>query len=119
MLNRIDGHSAWVNQKAMELSGPNVTPVPPDGGDIINDCILIDNAMNPVQFVMPKPDESTVEKWINLALKIIIPRGITNIHDAWQDPVTVKVLQQMSANGKLPIRIYGMLGSSYPKLLKQ
>ena len=68
---------------------------------------------------MPKPDESTVEKWINLALKIIIPRGITNIHDAWQDPVTVKVLQQMSANGKLPIRVYGMLGSSYPKLLKQ
>ena len=119
MLNRIDGHSAWVNQKAMELSGLDVTPNPPEGGDIINDCILIDNAMNPVQFVMPKPDESTVEKWINLALKIIIPRGITNIHDAWQDPVTVKVLQQMSANGKLPIRVYGMLGSSYPKLLKQ
>ena len=118
MLNRIDGHSAWVNQKAMELSGLNVTPTPPDGGDIINDCILIDNAMNPVQFVMPKPDETIVEKWIKLALEIIITRGITNIHDAWQDPTTVKVLQQLSEAGKLPIRIYGMLGSSHPKLLK-
>ena len=48
MLNRIDGHSAWVNQKAMELSGLDIAPISPDGGDIINDCILIDNAMNPV-----------------------------------------------------------------------
>jgi predicted amidohydrolase YtcJ len=30
----------------------------------------------------------------------------------------VKVLQQLSEAGKLPIRIYGMLGSSHPKLLK-
>jgi hypothetical protein len=68
MLNRIDGHSSWVNQKAMQLSGLSVSPNLPEGGEIINDCILIDNAMNPVQFVIPKPDESTVEKCINLAL---------------------------------------------------
>ena len=119
MLNRIDGHSCWVNRKVMQLSGLDVLPIPPDGGDIINDCILIDNAMEPVQFVIPKPDEITVEKWINLALEIIAPRGITNIHDAWQDATTVKVLQKLSNAGKLPIRVYGMLGSSYPKLLRK
>ena len=119
MLNRIDGHSCWVNQKVMELSGLNVSPKPPEGGDIINNCILIDNAMNPVQFVIPKPDESTIEKWIKLALEKIIPRGITNIHDAWQDPTTVNVLKQMASENKLPIRVYGMLGSGYHKLLKQ
>ena len=119
MLTRIDGHSCWVNEKAMHLSGLNISSDPPDGGDIINDCILIDNAMKPVQFVIPKPDENTVNKWIKLALDIIIPRGITNIHDAWQDPTTVKVLQQLSEKNELPIRVYGMLGSRYPKLLKQ
>ena len=80
----------------MALSGLEVAPISPDGGDIINDCILIDNAMNPVQFVLPKPDEAMVERWIKLALEIIITRGITNIHDAWQDPTTVKVLQQLA-----------------------
>jgi len=56
----------------------------------------------------------------NFATKYIlgISDGITNIHDAWQDSITVKVLQQLSEAGKLPIRIYGMLGSSHPKLLK-
>ena len=52
MLTRIDGHACWVNQKAMHLSGLNVSSEPPDGGDIINDCILIDNAMKPVKFVI-------------------------------------------------------------------
>jgi len=89
MLMRIDGHSCWVNQKAMQLSGLDVSINPPEGGDIINDCILIDNAMDPVQFVIPKPDEAMVEKWIRLSLEIILPRGITNVHDAWQDPITV------------------------------
>ena len=119
MLTRIDGHSCWVNQKAMHLSGLDVSPNPLEGGDIINDCILIDNAMIPVQFVIPKADKSSVEKWIKLALDIIITRGITNIHDAWQDPTTVKVLQKLAKAEELPIRIYGMLGSSHSKFLNQ
>ena len=119
MLTRIDGHSCWVNHKAMQLSGIDSSQKPPEGGNIINNCILIDNAMNPVKLVIPKPDEKKVKKWIKLALDIIIPRGITNIHDAWQDPTTVKVLRELSQNNELPIRVYGMLGSSYPKLLKQ
>ncbi len=119
MLTRIDGHSCWVNQKALQLSGLDIAGDPPDGGDIINHCILIDNAMDPVQFVIPKPDEVLVEKWIKLAFDIIIPRGITNIHDAWQDPTVVKVLRKMAEEDRLPIRIYGMLGSSHKKLLNQ
>ena len=119
ILTRIDGHSYWVNQKAMQLSGLDVSLEPPQGGNIINDCILIDNAMQPVQAIIPKPSEKNVERWIELALEIIISKGITNIHDAWQDPVTIKVLQKLSKNNALPIRVYGMLGSSYPKLLKK
>ena len=119
MLTRIDGHSCWVNQIAMHLSGLDVSLEVPEGGDIINNCVLIDNAMNPVQFVIPKPNEEKIKKWIQLALDIIIPKGITNIHDAWQDPTTVKVLKELANHNQLPIRIYGMLGSSYSKLLNE
>ncbi|SVE48007.1 uncharacterized protein METZ01_LOCUS500861, partial [marine metagenome] len=64
ILTRIDGHSYWVNQKAMQLSGLDVSLEPPKGGNIINDCILIDNAMQPVQAIIPKPSEKNVERWI-------------------------------------------------------
>ena len=117
MLTRIDGHSCWVNDVAMGMSGLNIEADPPSGGKIINSCILIDNAMKPVIQLIPKSDSKTVEKWIKQALAIIIKRGITNIHDAWQEPVTIDVIKKLEKNNELPIRVYGMLGSSYDKLL--
>ena len=117
ILTRIDGHACWVNNVAMEMSGLNIKADPPNGGKIINDCILIDNAMSPVTKLIPKANAKTVEKWIKLALDIIIKRGITNIHDAWQDPVTIEVIKNLEEKNKFPIRCFGMLGSSYDKLL--
>ena len=118
MLTRIDGHSCWVNKHAMFLSGLDVSSASIEGGEIINNCILIDNAMNPVQFIVPKQNEKSIEKWIKLALKIVVSKGITNVHDAWQDPIIVKVLKKLENEKKLPIRVYGMLGSSHTKFLK-
>ena len=117
MLTRIDGHSCWVNNIAMKMSGLNIEADPPDGGKIINSCILIDNAMEPVTQFIPKSDSKVVKKWIKMALDIIIKRGITNIHDAWQDPVTIDVIKNLEEKNELPIRCFGMLGSRYNKLL--
>ena len=117
ILSRIDGHSCWVNDVAMEMSGLNIVSDPPEGGKIINNCILIDNAMNPVTQLIPKPDATMVEKWIKSALDIIVKRGITNIHDAWQEPMTIDVIRNLDKKNELPIRVYGMLGSHYRKLL--
>ena len=75
--------------------------------------------MNLVTQLIPKSDAKTVEKWIKLALDIITKRGITNIHDAWQEPVTIDVIKKLDDKGGLPIRCFGMLGSSYSKLLDQ
>ena len=117
MLTRIDGHACWVNDIAMQMSGMHIDANPPEGGQVVNNCILIDNAMNPVKIHIPKPSEQTVKKWIKLATEIIISRGITNIHDAWQDQITIDILKQLEANNQLPIRCYGMIGSSYTKIL--
>ena len=118
-LTRIDGHSSWVNDVAMEMSGLHVKADPPDGGKIINDCILIDNAMNPVKNLIPKEQMRTIEKWMKLAFEIIVSRGITNIHDAWQDPITIDTLKKIDLHGELPIRCYGMIGSSHEKFLNK
>ena len=47
-LTRIDGHSAWVNNAAIsktQLNKKELNNI--SGGTIINDCIMIDNAMSP------------------------------------------------------------------------
>ena len=73
--------------------------------------------MKPLTPHIPKSDVQTIEKWIKMALDIIVTKGITNIHDAWQEPVTVDVIKKMEDNDEFPIRCFGMLGSSYDKLL--
>ena len=53
-LTRIDGHSAWVNEcaiKLLNISCESLREI--SGGEVINDCILIDNTMNPFKSILP------------------------------------------------------------------
>ena len=46
-LTRIDGHSAWVNNIAIQKTGLTINQINNiDGSRVINDCIMVDNAMN-------------------------------------------------------------------------
>ena len=116
MLTRIDGHSCWVNDNAIKLSGLD-SSIQIDGGDIVNGCILIDNAMNPIQESIPKSDDKMIQKWIKMATKIIISRGITNIHDAWQTSDMIKNINFLIEKNEFPIRCYGMLASHDQQLI--
>ncbi len=118
-LTRIDGHSAWVNQKAKDLAGINSTFTTPEGGELINDCILIDNAMDIVTEILPNPTECDVDRWLTSAVNEMPKRGITGVHDAWQCPITVGSMKKISKNPKFPIRCYGMLGNKYIDLLEE
>ena len=118
MLTRIDGHSSWVNKHAIKLSSLDISN-DIDGGSIINNCILIDNAMNPIQKIIPKPNNEMIEKWIKMALEIIISRGITNIHDAWQNRETINAIKTLIKKNEFPIRCYGMLASNDNDLLEE
>ena len=57
ILTRIDGHSCWVNKKALQIAEID-TSTNPSGGRVINNCVLIDNAMNPLKKVIPKPSQT-------------------------------------------------------------
>ena len=119
-LTRIDGHSAWVNNMAIEQSGFTLNQIKDiDGGQVINDCIMIDNAMNCFKHCLPKDTKSQVKSWIKIAIKEANKMGITGVHDAWQDSVTIDAIQELIDENEFPIRCYGMLASNDKKLLKK
>ncbi len=118
MLTRIDGHSIWVNDYALKLGGYDVKNLKsPEGGQIINNCVLLDNAMNPIWDAQPEDSFDDVKRWIKTAAQTARSRGITNVHDAWQDADTVRAIQELAEAGEFPIRCYGMLASSDSTLL--
>jgi predicted amidohydrolase YtcJ len=116
-LIRIDGHSAWVNQKAFEVAGLSVPLDNPLGGDCINNCILIDNSMNLVLEHLPQDTTENIKRWIALATDTLIKRGVTSVHDAWQTQNIIESIHSLIEEDKFPIRCYGMLGNTEEDLL--
>lgn len=117
-LTRIDGHAAWVNSMAIKKINKTVNELNQiDGGQVINDCVVIDNSMNPFKSFLPKENQENVKDWILLAAKKATQMGITTVHDAWQDKTIIDAIKELIDEDKFPIRCYGMLASNNHNLL--
>jgi len=117
-LTRIDGHSAWTNDVAIQYAGFDITSDIP-GGSIINDCILIDNAMNNIKNCLPEPNKKLIKKWLLTGARYAAERGITNVHDAWQSPDIIESMIELVVEEKMPIKCYGMIGASFKDYIKE
>lgn len=121
-LTRVDGHAAWVNAKALELAGINAATLDPEGGQIIRDSngqptgVLIDNAMQLVAHLIPAPTIEQQQDALKLAFSHLLQHGITGVHDAGIDATTFAAYQQLAKQSQLPLRIYGMLAATEPRL---
>ena len=119
ILTRIDGHSLWTNDAAIKISSYNDDLIAPDGGDIINECIFIDNAMDQIRNIIPDNSKSDTMRWISKACDKATKYGITNVHDAWQDSLIFESINDLIGSDELPIRCYGMIGASHLNLISE
>ena len=119
-LTRIDGHSAWINHQAIYIAQTSVEELKNiEGGTLINDCIAVDNSMHIFKNYLPKETKEQVKKWITIAINETVKRGITGVHDAWQDQTTVDAIHELIQENKFPIRCYGMLAGNDQNLLSE
>ena len=116
MFTRIDGHALWVNKKCLDIAGYSVNHGVPEGGKIVNGCILIDNAISITKHLNPESTLENVKRWINNATDIIVKRGICSVHDAWQDQIIIDSINELIHENKFPIRCYGMIDGSNREL---
>jgi len=114
-LTRVDGHAAWANSVALGMSGISRETIDPQGGLIIRDRrgdptgILIDNAMNIVDSVVPSPDSTETMTALIKALEELRSLGITSTHDAGVSYPTYQLYKNAADQGLLTTRIYGMI----------
>jgi predicted amidohydrolase YtcJ len=113
LLQRIDGHAAIANAKALELAG--VTPGQQLTGGTVetNDNkltgLLVDNAVDLVTRVIPPYSKATYEKWLTKAQQNCFEAGLTTITDCGLMYNEVAVLDSLQKEGKLQMRLYVML----------
>jgi len=111
-LRRVDGHAAWLNRAMLDLAGITRGTADPDGGRILRDAdgepigLLVDNALDLLDDVLPDPTDAERERWLLAGLHACADAGLVAVHDMGQSPVTCDVTQRLADEGRLPIRLF-------------
>ena len=116
LLNRVDGHAAIANQKALDLAGikPGQTLV---GGEIGTENgkltgLLVDNAVDLVSSKIPKPTTEQVNKALLAAQKNCFAAGLTTVVDCGLDHQAVSTIAALQKAEQLKMRLFIMLSDS-------
>ncbi|MGK0370172.1 MAG: putative amidohydrolase YtcJ [Glaciecola sp.] len=123
ILSRVDGHAVWVNSKALELAGIDRNTPSPSGGEIVKDengeptGLLIDNAEDLVQKVVPQPTLEDLEEHLEVATNHLLELGITSAHDAGISKKVRDFYIDKAEKNELNFRIYAMLAATDPAIL--
>lgn len=121
-LMRVDAHAGWANSEALRLAGIDKDTVAPEGGEIIRDeqgnptGVLVDNAMQLVEDIIPEPSLQQQRAAYELAFQHLVQLGITSVHDAGVSADEISVYKGLHNQGRMPLRVYGMIAATEPKL---
>jgi predicted amidohydrolase YtcJ len=111
-----DGHSAWVNSKALEIAGITRNTPDPAGGRIDRDPKtgeavggLQDSAMSLVAEKVPPYTVEERRNGLRHALKMLARYGITSFQDASVSQDDLEVYRALDAGGELTARVVASL----------
>ena len=113
VLNRIDGHAIVVNSIVLKLAGiTKSTKV--SGGEIVLENgepngILIDNPMELVFKIIPKPNRKKQIAGLLDAEKVMFQYGLTTVNDAGLDPDVINLIDSLQKAKALKINVYAMI----------
>jgi predicted amidohydrolase YtcJ len=112
-VKRIDGHAALANQTALDAANITIhTKI--DGGEILiknNELtgVLIDNAMELVEHIIPKNTPQELTNAMLKAQKNCFQVGLTSVADAGLNKNDIFLIDSIQQAGLLKMKIYAML----------
>jgi predicted amidohydrolase YtcJ len=108
-LSSKDGHSIWVNQKALKLAGVTRSTPDPPGGHIQRDAsgqptgILLENAERLVYDIVPQPTLAEIVAACREGFGRAQRVGLTGIHDC-EGQQALAAFQELHRRGELGLR---------------
>jgi len=113
LLKRVDGHAAIVNDFTLKLANINNT-TEVNGGKVILQKnqptgVLIDNAVDLVENVLPEISVADKIKALKIAEKHCFEYGLTSVCDAGLDLPIIHLIDSLQQQNLLNMRIYAMV----------
>jgi len=105
-----DGHSAWVNSRALQLAGVHVGTPDVEGGRILRDehgeptGILQENAIDLVRRAMPEPSAEEMADACRMGMFNAHRVGLTGVHNC-EGAREFAALQLLEQRGELTLRV--------------
>lgn len=116
LLKRVDGHAAIANDYALQLAGINGRTKVPGGEVIIRNGqpsgVLIDNAVDLVEKIMPRPNRKENSAALMLAEQICFANGITAVTDAGLETEIIELIDSLHLTGNMQINVNAMISAS-------
>jgi predicted amidohydrolase YtcJ len=110
-LDRVDGHLAVANTRALQLASVTIASKDPEGGQIDRDAnsqptgILRDTAQHAVRAVIPQPTKEKLQQGIEVALADLAEHGVTSAQDYSPEWQNFEIYEELEKEGKLTARI--------------
>lgn len=110
-LDRVDGHLAVANTRALQLAGVTIASRDPQGGHIDRNemgeptGILRDTAQDAVRAVIPPATHDKMRQGIEVALADLAEHGVTSAQDYSPDWENFQIYEELENEGKLTARI--------------
>jgi predicted amidohydrolase YtcJ len=110
-----DGHTAWVNGRALEAAGiTRDTPDPPNGAIVRDETgaatgVLKEAAMSLVRRHVPAPGADELYAALRQRLREAASYGLTSIQNASFVPAELPVVERAIAEGTMTVRLYWAL----------
>ena len=123
-LKHASGHAAFGNAKAMEIAGITSETEFGFGGEIIKDLkgnptgIFNERAQGLVSKYVEEEGDGDAQRALQLAIKTCLENGITSFQDAGSGTNAINNIREGLSKGELKVRLYVMLTSRDPELLK-
>ena len=123
-LTHASGHAAFGNAKAMEIAGITSETEFGFGGEIIKDLkgnptgIFNERAQGLVSKYVESEGDNNSQRALQLAVQESLKNGITSFQDAGSGANAINAMRQGLADKELKVRLYVMLTSRSPELLK-
>jgi predicted amidohydrolase YtcJ len=113
MLTHASGHAAFVNARAMAISGITRTTRNPPGGEILKDQsgdptgLLRETAEGLIR--TSGRDTARARKGLELASAEVLSKGITSFEDAGSSFATIDLMKAMIDEGRIGVRLWVMV----------
>ncbi|HXY78371.1 MAG TPA: amidohydrolase [Candidatus Acidoferrales bacterium] len=110
-LDRVDGHVAVANTRALQLASITLASRDPQGGQIDRNeageptGILRDTAQDAVRLAIPKLTHEQMKRAIEIALADLAQNGVTSAQDYSPEWENFQIYEELEKEGKLTARI--------------